>query len=186
MKANEIFSNMKDETAESIFQYLRAEERQVYSAALSGLATNRKLRPIFVQKKAVPDQMAWLVKNVRLKGSAEVAENVLQLWLLKGNSEMLVMFLDGIGVEHDGEGSADEIPESIDAKKLKKTTDSMLKKFGPELVRVYLQMFQMQRAGGWDEITELIVETPELQFGENTAAATTSTSNREIEEEKEE
>ena len=117
MKANEIFSSMSDESAQSVFQYLRDEERQVYSASLSSLAANRKLRPVFVQKKPVPDQIAWLVKNVRLRGSSEIAENVLQIWLLKGHSEMLTQFLDGLGIEHDGEGAVEDIPEKIDSPK---------------------------------------------------------------------
>lgn len=165
MKANEIFAEMKDETATSVFQFLREEERQVYSAALSGLAANRKLRPVFVQKKPVPKQIEWLIKNVRLKGSSEVAENVLQLWLLKGNSEMLIGFLDGLGIDHDGEGAAEDIPDSIEKKKLEKTVKDLMSKYDPELVKIYLHTFQRQRAEGWKEITELIEATPELQFG---------------------
>lgn len=171
MKANEIFAEMKDDTATSVFQFLREEERQVYSAALSGLAANRKLRPVFVQKKPVPQQIEWLVKNVRLKGSSEVAENVLQLWLLKGNSEMLIGFLDGLGIEHDGKGAAEDIPDSIEKKKLEKTVKDLMSKYDSELVKIYLHTFQRQRADGWKEISELIDATPELQFATPAAAA---------------
>lgn len=165
MKANEIFAQMKDETAQSVFRYLREEQRQVYAAALAGLANNRKLRPVFIQKKPVPQQIDWLVKNVRLRGSTEVAENVLQLWLLKGNQEMLIAFLDGLGIEHDGEGAAEEIPDEIDVEKLKSTVDKLLEKHDPEVVKIYLHMFQMQRTGGWQEISDFIEERPELGFG---------------------
>ena len=152
MKTSQIFSEMKDETAAGVFQYLRDEERPVYGAALSSLATNRKLRPVYVQKTPVADQIAWLVKNVRMKGANEVAENVLQIWLLKGNTKMLIAFLDGMGIEHDGEGAAEDIPEELDAKKLNSTVDSLLKDYDADLVKVYLHTFQMQRAGGWKEI----------------------------------
>ena len=164
MKANEIFSKMNDETAGSVFQFLRDEERKIYSATLSTLATNRKLRPIFVQKKPVAQQIEWLVKNIRLRGSSEVAENVLQYWLMNDNSEMLIAFLDGLGIEHDGEGSIEEIPDEIDEKKLKKTVDQLLKDHEPERVKIYLHTFQMQKPDGWMEIDSLISENTDLQF----------------------
>ncbi|MDF1813353.1 MAG: hypothetical protein P1V20_14235 [Verrucomicrobiales bacterium] len=155
---------MKDETAAGVFQFLRDEQRPVYGAALSSLAANRKLRPVFVQKKPVPQQISWLVKNIRMKSSAEVAENVLQLWLLKGNSKMLIAFLDGLEISHDGEGAADELPEEIDAAKLKTVVDQLLKDYDSDVVKIYLHTFQMQRAGGWQAIEDLIEENPDLQY----------------------
>jgi hypothetical protein len=164
MKAHQIFLEMKDETASGVFQYLRNEERPVYAAALTSLATNRKLRPVFVQKKTVPQQIDWLVKNIRLKGANEVAENVLQIWLLKGNKDMLIAFLNGLEIEHDGEGAAEDIPEEIDGKKLKQTVDKLIADYDAERVKIYLHMFQMQKAEGWPEITDLIAENPDLQY----------------------
>ena len=38
MKAYEMFQEMKPETAVSVFQYLRDEQREVYSASLASLA----------------------------------------------------------------------------------------------------------------------------------------------------
>jgi len=170
MKAHQIFQEIQDETARSVFQYLRDEQREVYSASLATLAQNRKLRPVFIQRKPAPEQIDWLVKNVRLKGSNEIAEHVIQLWLMKGHQDLLIEFLDGIGIEHDGEGAAEDLPDEIDEKKLKKTVDEMLDKHDEELVRVYIHVFQLQQHEGWPEIEKLIESTPALQFGEPEAA----------------
>jgi hypothetical protein len=164
MNASQIFSAMDDATASGVFQYLRNQERKIYSAALSSLCTHKKLRPVVVQKKPVLEQIDWMLKNVRQKSANEIAENVLQLWLLKGNSKLLVAFLDGLGITHDGEGAAEDIPETLDAGKLKATVDQLLSEYDPALVRVYLHTFQMQRKGGWREIAELIASTPALQY----------------------
>lgn len=166
MKAYEIFQELKPETATSVFQYLRDEQRDVYTASLSSLAANRKLRPVFIQRKPAPAQIEWLVKNIKLRGSAEIAEHVIQLWLMKGHQEVLVGFLDGLGIEHDGEGAADDIPDEFDKKKLKSTVESLLKDHDAEIVRAYIHVFQLQRAEGWPEINALIEATPDLQFGE--------------------
>lgn len=171
MKAYEIFQGMTPETAASVFQYLRDEQREVYTASLSSLAGNRKLRPVFVQRKPAVDQIAWLSKNISLRGSDEIAEHVIQLWLMKAHQALLVQFLDGVGIEHDGEGAAEDLPEELDAKKLKSTVTKLLKDHDPELVRVYLHVFQLQRPEGWAALNELIAETPELQFGAEEAPA---------------
>jgi hypothetical protein len=181
--ANEIFQEVKPETAASVFQYLRDEQREVYKASISTLAANRKLRPVFVQRKPASEQIDWLVKNVKLRGSVEIATQVLQLWLLKAHPALLTSFLDGLGIEHDGEGAADDIPDELDAKKLKSTVNGLLKAHEPELVRIYLHIFQIQRSNGWEELTRLIEATPELQFGSAPTAPAAATEEEAAEEE---
>lgn len=165
MKAHEIFQEADPATVASVFQYLRDEQREVYTMSLSTLASNRKLRPVFIQRKPAPAQIEWLVKNVKLKASDEIAEHVIQLWLMKAHQAVLIQFLDGLGIEHDGEGAAEDIPDKIDAKKLKSTVTQLLKDHNPGVIRIYLHVFQMQKEEGWPEITALIESTPELQFG---------------------
>lgn len=162
--ANEIFQEIKPETATSVFQYLRDEQREVYKASISSLASNRKLRPVVIQRKSVTEQIDWLVKNVKLRGSGEIATQVLQLWLLKAHTSLLTEFLDGLGIEHDGDGAADDIPDDLDIEKLKSTVTALLGKHDPELVSIYLHIFQLQRNEGWEELTKIIDSTPSLQF----------------------
>ena len=165
--ANEIFQEIKPETAASVFQYLRDEQREVYKASVSSLASNRKLRPVVIQRKSVTEQVDWLVKNVKLRGSGEIATH----------TSLLTEFLDGLGIEHDGEGAADDIPDDLDVKKLTSTITALLEKHDPELVSIYLHIFQLQRNEGWEELTKIIDSTPSLQFAvapveETTAPAT--------------
>lgn len=164
MKAYEIFQAMSGDHAASIFQYLRDEQREVYAASLGTLAGNRKLRPVFIQRKPVPSQVEWLVKNIKLRGSETIAEQVIQLWLMKAQKPLLVDFLDGMGISHDGEGAADDIPDSLDKKKLEKTVTKLLADHDPAIVGIYLRAFQLQNPEGWPELTKLIETTPALQF----------------------
>ncbi|MEM9281046.1 MAG: hypothetical protein AAGA96_04405 [Verrucomicrobiota bacterium] len=168
MKPFEIFQEMAPETAHSVFQFLRDEQREVYSASLASLAANRKLRPVFIQRKPTAAQIEWLAKNIKLRTSEEIAEHVLQIWLMKAHQDMLVSFLNGVGIEHDGEGAAEDLPDKLDTKKLKSSVTKLLKNHDAEVVRVYLNVFQIQRPGGWKELDKLIADTPELQFGVET------------------
>jgi len=172
MKAFEIFQEISPETTQSVFQFLRDEQREVYTASLSSLAANRKLRPVFVQRKPAAAQIEWLAKNIKLRGSAEIAEHAMQLWLMKAHQDVLVQFLDGVGIEHDGEGAAEDLPDELDAKKVKTTVEKLLQNHNPEVVKIYLNVFQLQRSNGWAAISDVIAATPALQFGADEAPAT--------------
>ena len=165
MKAHEIFQHASPDLIRDLFHFLRTEQKEVYRTAVSTLAQGRKLRPVFIQKKRPEDQYAWLAKTAKLRGTDTVDEHLLQIWLLKAHQSLLVKFLDGVGIEHDGEGAAEDLPDEIDAAKLKATVDELLKDYDAEVVRVYLYTFQLQKFGGWDAITELIESDTNLQFG---------------------
>ena len=164
MRANELFQGISADVADSVLRYFREEERDVYRSAVSTLAQQRKLRPIFVQRKPVDDQIAWLVKTLKLRSSEEVAEQILQVWLLKARSEMLIKFLDDVGIEHDEDGSVEDLPETIDAAKLKTAVDNLLDGYPASEVVIYLWMFQMQTAEGWPEIAELLKTDERLKL----------------------
>ena len=79
--------------------------------------------------------------------------------------DMLIGFLDQLGIEHDGEGSVEgDLPEKLDKEKLKKAVDEMLESHSEEEVKIYLHLFQSQRSGGWNELNELISSDDQLSF----------------------
>lgn len=172
MKAYQIFQAISPELGKSIFQDLRDTHKEVYSSTLASLAQQKRLRPVFIQRKPVPQQIEWMVKTAKQKVADGVSEHVLQIWLLKSQQEMLIEFLDALGVEHDDEGTVDDLPETLDPKKLKKAVDLLLGKYPQENVVLYLHMFQMQRPGGWEEVTEILEKDDRLAFaGAETEAA---------------
>ena len=162
MRAFQIFQQAPPELAAQIIEYLRGEEKQAYNGILGSLAKERKLRPVFVQRKTAQDQVQWMHETLKLKGSDEIAEHLLQIWLLKAHTPMLVRFLDKLGIQHDGEGAVDDLPEELDEKKLKSAVNGLLKKYPQPVVWTYLNLFQLQRSGGWDGLTALLEEDERL------------------------
>jgi len=157
--------------AEEVFRNLRETSRDVYKGVIISLAQERRLRPVFIQRKPVDAQVDWLVKTAKLKSSDGVVEHVLQVWLLKSHKELLIDFLDAIGVAHDGDGTVDELPDELDADKVGPAIDVLLKDRSPELVATYLWVFQMQKPGGWPALTERLLEDSRLAFGATAPAA---------------
>ena len=148
----------------AVFGYFRDEERDAYKGAIATLAEQRKLRPVFVTKKSVPDQIAWLKTACARKQAAGAAEHLLQIWLLRARPEMLIKFLDGVGIPHDGKGSIDDLPDSLDAEKLKTTVDALVEEYPAEEVSIYLNVFQGQTPEGWSELADVLSSDSRLQL----------------------
>jgi hypothetical protein len=159
VNVHEIYQQLDPALVQEMFLYFREEERDVYKTTVSSLAQNRKLRPVFIQKKSVPDQIAWLHKTLQLRNQDVVGEHLLQVWFMKGQQPLLIDFCDGMGIEHNGEGSVEEeLPKSLDEEKLKTTVDTLLGKYNPKLVSLYLIIFNKQTQNGWENLAKIIEE----------------------------
>lgn len=162
MKAHLLIQAIGPELQKEILTYMQTEQRGAYRAAIDNLAVQKKLRPVFIMKKTKEQQAAWLFDQLRIKQGDALAEQIIQIWLLKGKPKMLTSFLDAVGIEHDGNGEVKDLPEDIDTKKANKSLDALLKDFPPAHVALYMHIFQMQKEGGWPGLTEAIAEHPEL------------------------
>jgi hypothetical protein len=166
MKACEIFQQLSPALGTEIIRYLRTDLKEVYRAAVTTLAQQKKLRPEFVQKKTGDQQIAWILDSLRFKTSEAVGEQILQVWLMKAESPMLVTFLDALDIPHDGKGGIDgEIPKDFDPGKAKAAVAAALDKHPAEKVAVYLNIFQLQQAGGWASLAEAIAAEPKIKLG---------------------
>ncbi|WP_338688379.1 hypothetical protein [Haloferula helveola] len=155
MKAHEIYSTVDPSVVTQMLDWFRDNDRNVYKSALASLAQSRKLRLVFIQKKPVPEQYAWILKTLKSKQSDTIGEHLMQAWLMAGHQDMLAKFCDEVGIEHDGKGSVTgELPAELDAAKLDAAVDALLADFDPKVVTLYLTVFNLQVPGGWQTLTE--------------------------------
>lgn len=165
MNAHQIYQNADPSLITELFTWLRNEEKDLYKNAVSSLANDRKLRPLFIQKKSLPEQFAWLHKTLKLKSTDMMGEHLFQLFFMKGNEELLVTFCDAMGIEHDGKGAVEgELPEALDAAKTKEAVDALLAKFDSKLVTAYLYVFNLQTTGGWSSISAILESDDRLKL----------------------
>jgi hypothetical protein len=165
VNAHQIYQAADPALITDLFTWLRNEEKDLYKNTVTSLAQDRKLRPVFIQKKSLPDQYKWLHKTLKLKSTDMMGEHLFQLFFMKGNEELLVTFCDAMGIEHDGKGSVEsELPKELDAAKAKGAVDALLAKFDPNLVTAYLYVFNLQTEGGWDSITALLESDDRLKL----------------------
>ena len=170
MKAYQLFQYISPGLATDIVKAMQAEQREAYRAALAKLAEQKRLRPIFVQRKSRDDQALWMANQLQLKLSDEIAESLLQVWLIKCQKDLIIGFLDKAGIEHDGEGSIEDLPKSLDKKKLSQAIEAALAEHPHEVVAVYLRVFQLQEGAGWPEIAGHLDTDERLRLNQQPAA----------------
>jgi hypothetical protein len=165
VNAYEIYQNIKPSIIVDLFTWMRSEERDLYKTTVSTLANDRKLRPVFVQKKSILEQISWMHKTLKLKSSDMIGEHLFQVYFMQGQQDLLVAFCDAMGIEHDGKGSVEgTLPEAFDTDKLKAAIDTLLEDFDPQLVSLYLNIFNLQTESGWENLNEILASDERLKF----------------------
>jgi hypothetical protein len=166
MKSHEIFQQMSPALATEIFSYLQKEQKPVLKAAVQGLANERRLRPIFIERKPPHERYAWLQAALSRKPGDTLAAHLLQAWLLGAQKPMLCDFLDSLGVTRNDDGTVEELPESPPREKLAETVTHLLSKYPAEAVAVYLHAFHdMESTVSWPPLGEVLQEDERLLLG---------------------
>ncbi len=170
MKSHEIFQHMSPALASEILTHLQKEQAPVFKSVVQGLAQQRKLRPVFVERKPPAERYAWLQAALGRKASDTFAAHLLQSWLLGARKPMLCDFLDALGIAHDADGTVEELPESPPKEKLHTVITELLVKYPPEAVAVYLHAFHdMDSTVSWPPLGEVLAEDARLKLGTRTS-----------------
>ncbi len=168
MKAHEIYHRISPALNEQILSTLFVSDKPAYKASVNALAAQRKLRPIFVERKPRPERHTWMHQAIGQKVSDEIALNLLQFWLLTTQQDILKDFLDALGVPHDGKGAVDELPVEPEKTLIASAIEILLARHPHEPVAVYLHTFLSMNDPVWTGLDELLASEPRLAFGQKT------------------
>ncbi|HYJ04452.1 MAG TPA: hypothetical protein VEX43_04920 [Chthoniobacterales bacterium] len=161
---------MSPALAAQIFGWLHAEQKPVYKAAIQGLANQRNLRSVFVERKPPAERFPWMQAALGRKLSDSLASHLLQAWLLGANKQMLCDFLDAMEIKHDDDGTVEELPSAPPKEKIAAAVRGLLDKYPAESVAVYLHAFRdMDSAVQWPALDEILEEEPKLKLPQETS-----------------
>ena len=164
MKCYEVFGKLSPELTNEIFAYLLEFEKPVYKAMVQNIASRRKLRPVFIERKPKQERHLWLHQALSLKSADDLTMQLLQIWLLGAQREMICEFLDSLGIEHDGKGVVDNLPAAPSRERLDQTISKLLEKRSPEAVALYLHAFQAMDETGWSILDEALATDPRISL----------------------
>jgi len=156
---------MSPARAAEIFTFLQAEQKPVYKAAIQGLANQRNLRGVFVERKPPVERHPWMQAALGRRVSDGLASHLLQAWLLGANKQMLCDFLDSLGIAHQEDGTVDVLPAAPPQEKIAEAVAQLLAKYPAESVAIYLHAFRdMDSEVQWPALDEILAEEPRLKL----------------------
>lgn len=164
MTASELFLRFDSVTTESVFGFLYETDRNAYRGAMQILASRRNLRQVFLEKKPKPERHQWMKDALSRKRNEDLALEILQNWILRGNSEMVLQFLKDLDIKHDGEGIIEDTPEEPAPEVVDVAVNNLLASFPPAAVSIYLHLFASMDDGGWPHLHKLLDEEPRLRL----------------------
>jgi len=167
LKPHEIFARMPSETSESLFSFLIEKEKPLYKATIESLAKQRKLRPVFVERKPRTERNAWLKEMLGKKTGEAIAAHLLQIWLVGEHKQILCDFLDALNIQHDENGTIEAMPPCPPREDLQRAIGTLFEKHNANVVAVYMHAFQALDENGWPELEKLLSEDSRLSLGQS-------------------
>lgn len=147
---------MTPSRASEILNWLHENDRQAYRSCAGMLAARRKLRPVFVERKPREERNQWIRENLSKPANADLALEMLQVWVLGKNREMVCDFLDSLDIVHDGQGLIDEVPAEPEESKVVSAVESLLAKHPPADVEIYLHLFSGMDESVWPSLKAML------------------------------
>jgi len=164
LKSHELFGFMSPALASEIIMFTFESDKPTYRATLNGVAEARHLRPVFLERQPKPQRHATMVTTLARPALDLIAGGLIRNWLLKKHKGMLVDFLNALGIKNE-EGVVENLPEDMDDTKLKSAIETLLAKYPPEAVAVYLNAFNDMNEANWANLNNLLESDPRLQLG---------------------
>jgi hypothetical protein len=166
MTPNEIFARMPANTAAALLSYVFEKQKPLYKNLIETLAKQRKLRPVFIERKPRAERHAWIKEALGRKVNEGVGAHLLQIWLVGEHARLLCDFLDALGIKHDENGTVDELPPPPARAQLEPAINAVLEKHERDVVSVYLHAFQALDETGWPVLDEILQTDERLHLGE--------------------
>lgn len=164
LTSHELFGFMSPALAMDIIIYTHENDKPLYRATLGAVADARKLRPIFLERQPKPQRHEAMLASLARPSLEPVAGNLIRGWLFKKHKTLLIDFLNGLGITHE-DGVVEQLPPSTDDDKLRAAVESLIAKYPPETVAVYLHVFNGMNDQEWVNLTTLLNSDARLQLG---------------------
>jgi hypothetical protein len=164
LTSHELFGFMSPGLANEILNHAYESDKPVYKATLGAIAQARHVRPVFLERQPRAQRHDAMVSTLSRPALDTVAGGLIRAWLLKKHKAMLVDFLNTLGLQNN-EGVVDNLPAAMDDAKLKSAIETLLKKYPPEVVAVYLNAFNDMNRANWANLKTILESDARLQLG---------------------
>jgi hypothetical protein len=164
LNSHELFGFMSPNLANEILNFAFESDKPVYKAVVNGIAEARRVRAVFLERQPRAQRHATMIATLSRPGLDAVAGGLIRAWLVKKQRQLLVDFLDALGIQNK-DGVVDDLPATVDDAKLKSAIEALLAKYPSEIVAVYLNAFNDMNEANWANLKIMLESDSRLQLG---------------------
>jgi hypothetical protein len=164
LTSHELYGFMSPNLALEILTYTFESDKPLYRATLHAVAEARKVRPVFLERQPRTERHTQMLSTLARPSLELVTGNLIRAWLVKKHKNMLVDFLNALGIQHN-DGVVEDLPESMADEKLKPAIDALVAKYPQEAVAVYLHAFNDMNEANWPNLKTMLESDQRLQLG---------------------
>jgi hypothetical protein len=156
MRAYQVFAWLAPERGEAFFSTLREKVPLAFQQALAVASGALKARPAYLVKQPFERQAEAARRALSRVVANLVAEEVLATYFLECQRELLVEWLDALGLAQEKGSLAEERPAEPPAGRLRKAVDAFRAKDGDWNRELLLRAFVAQEAIDWPGLEKLL------------------------------
>ncbi len=156
MRSYQVFAGLAPQHAEQVLARLAEKAPAMFVQALAAASAALKARPVYLQRQPFAKRAEAVRRTLSRVSTNTIADEVLAVYFLECRKELLIEWLDLLGVKHkDGTLEADAPPPPAD-KKLRDAVDRF-RAAGDDADRdLLLRAFAAQDAIEWPVLDALL------------------------------
>ncbi|MFQ5418347.1 MAG: hypothetical protein ACE5FL_15080 [Myxococcota bacterium] len=156
MRSFEVFASMSPEQATEVMRSLKKEAPGMYAQALAAAAAAFRARPVYLARQPIDKQAASIRRALARVAASPIAEELLAVYFLECRRDLLIEWLDALGIAHDEGTLEDDAPAPPPKTKLAKTTRAFRAVDDDADRDLLLAAFAAQESVDWPDLDELI------------------------------
>ncbi len=156
MRSYQVFSEMSADRATAVMSELSKTAPQMYKQALFAASAAMNARPVYLQRQPFEKQAQAVRRALARVAANGVAEEILAVYFLECRKELLIEWLDVLGIDHDDGSLKDDTPAAPDKASLEKARDQFYAVDDDGDRPLLLNAFAAQSAVDWPDLEALL------------------------------
>lgn len=156
MRAFQIFASMPHEQSATLLEKISESSPVHFQQGLATACGALKIRPVYIKKQPFAKQASSVRRALSLVASNTMAEEILAIYFLECRKELLVEWLDALGLKHEDGTLSDDEPEAPKPDDLSKILSAFLAKNEETDRPLLVKAFASQTAVDWPSLDALI------------------------------
>ena len=156
MRSFQVFASMSPARAEGFLRTLAEQSPVAFSQAVAAASAAMKARPQYLQKQPFEKRAQAVRRALARVTSNAAAEELLAVYFLECRSEVLIEWLDAVGLEHDEGTLKSDAPDCPPEDALRKAVAKFRKADDSADRETLLHAFAAQSAIDWPVLEALL------------------------------